>query len=169
MKEIRIYHSLWRMLLMMAGCVTFVNVAILMCGDDRIPRMICGVLAVLFFSFGFFAFSYMLIMERLMGSPYISVSDQQVIVRGVRPFVVHFCDVEAFQLIKMNSQTFISIHFKPNVELAIIEEGNFFLRMLRRFNNKLTGAQEHISTTGLGMKPQELLNILNERLRNSAR
>ena len=39
-------------------------------------------------------------------------------------------------------------------------------RLTRRFNTNLTGAQEHLTTTGTNIKTEELFEILNERLNN---
>ncbi len=38
-------------------------------------------------------------------------------------------------------------------------------RSIRKLNRQLVNAQENISTTGTGMKAQELCDLLNERLR----
>ena len=46
-----------------------------------------------------------------------------------------------------------------------MDEANALDRSIRKLNSRLVNAQENISTTGTGMKAQELCNLLSERLK----
>lgn len=47
----------------------------------------------------------------------------------------------------------------------VVDDANAFDRSIRKLNRRLVNAQENISTTGTGMKAQELCDLLNERLK----
>ena len=79
----------------------------------------------------------------------------------------HFADVKSFQVVKMRDQKFIAIHYKPDVEQQKMDEAGTMSRNIRSLNRRLVNAQETISTTGTGMKSQELCDLLNERLRRN--
>ena len=64
----------------------------------------------------------------------------------------------------MGRQEFVAIHYKPNVERQKQDESNALDRSIRNLNRQLVNAPESISTTGTGMKTQELCDLLNERL-----
>ena len=148
MQEIKIYHSVWRTLLLTLGCAAFVAMAFMMIAHPSSSRwnpiflQVVGVIGILFFT------------------------DKSFIVRGSKAFIANFSDVEAFEIVEIGKQKFISIHYKPNVEIQKLEDASFLERLTRRFNTNLTGAQEHLTTTGTNIKTEELFEILNERLNN---
>jgi hypothetical protein len=97
----------------------------------------------------------------------MTITDKCVIVRGAQAFVVNFSDVEAFEMIQVGSQKFVAIHYKPNVEVQKMEDASFLGRMVRRLNISVGDAQEHLSTSGMNMKIEELFSILNDRLKQA--
>jgi hypothetical protein len=125
---------------------------------------VVGVIGILFCGFGFIVIPSMMIRERITGQAYITISDKSFVVRGSKAFMANFSDVEAFEIIELGKQKFISVHYKPNVEIQKLEDASFLERLVRRFNTNLTGAQEHLATTGTNIKTEELFEILNERL-----
>jgi hypothetical protein len=172
MQEIKIYHSVWRTLLLTLGCAAFVAMAFMMIAHPSSSRwnpiflQVVGVIGILFFGFGLIVIPSMMIRERITGQAYITISDKSFVVRGSKAFIANFSDVEAFEIIEIGKQKFISVHYKPNVEIQKLEDASFLERLARRFNTNLTGAQEHLTTTGTNIKTEELFEILNERLNN---
>ncbi|WP_155808740.1 STM3941 family protein [Xylanibacter brevis] len=171
MKEIRIYHSLWRMLPLTLGSCMFVYIGVMMFNDPFFSHKLIGIICVLFFVVALLIVPYQTIKERLTHQPYMIITDRCVIVNGFKSFVVNFSDVESFEIVRIamsnTRQKFISIHYKPNVEMQKMEDASFFGRMLRKLNSRLSGAQEHLTTDGTSMKLQDLLDLLNERLKRA--
>ena len=56
-----------------------------------------------------------------------------------------------------------------DIEEQKIIDSSVAERMARKFNNKVTGAQESISVEGMTMNAVSLLDILNDRLEKSRR
>jgi len=169
MQEIRIYHSLWRTLLLVLCAAAFTYACVTMLIDPRVNLFmkLIAVIGVVFFGLGSLFMLFMLIRERLAHQPFMTITDKCVIVRGAQAFVVNFSDVEAFEMIQVGSQKFVAIHYKPNVEIQKMEDASFLGRMVRRINMGVGDAQEHLSTSGMSMKIEELFSILNERLKQA--
>ena len=64
----------------------------------------------------------MMIRERITGQAYITISDKSFVVRGSKAFIANFSDVEAFEIIEIGKQKFISVHYKPNFILSLPAE-----------------------------------------------
>ena len=107
---------------------------------------------------------YGMLKERLTGKPFLTITDEAVIMEGMKQAVIRFADVESFNVVKMGKQEFVAVHYKPGVELKKMDEANGLDRSIRKMNLQLVNAQENISTTGTDMKAQELCDLLNERL-----
>ena len=169
MQEIRIYHSLWRTLLLVLCAAAFTYAGVTMLIDPRVNLFmkLIAVIGVVFFGLGSLLMLFILIRERLAHQAFMTITDKCVIVRGAQAFVVNFSDVEAFEMIHVGSQKFVAIHYKPNVEVQKMEDASFLGRMTRRLNTSVGGAQEHLGTTGMNMKIEELFYILNERLKQA--
>jgi len=171
MNEVHIYHSIWRTLLLTLGSCMFVYIGVMMFNDPFFSHKLIGIIGMLFFAIAMLIIPYQTIKERLTHQPYMIITDKCVIVNGFKSFVVDFADVESFEIVRIamrnSKQQFISIHYKPNVEMQKMEEASFFGRMLRKLNSRMAGAQEQLTTTGTSMKLQELLDLLNERLKRA--
>lgn len=165
METIRIYHSPWRMLLLVLTSLAFAVASILM--TIHSPKgfyIVVGWISVVFFGLGGLYMLYGTLKERLTGKPFLTITDEAVIMDGMKQAVIRFADVESFNIVKMGKQEFVSIHYKPNVERQKQDESNALDRSIRNLNRQLVNAPESISTTGTGMKAQELCDLLNERL-----
>ena len=169
MQEIRIYHSIWRTLLFTLGCAAFVVMAFTIIVDSQSSRFmqVVGIVGLLFFGLGLFVIPFMTIRERITGKAYITITDKSIIVRASTSFIINFSDVMSFDIAKMGKHNFVAIHYKPNVEIQKFEDASFFGRLARRLNTNLTGAQENLTTEGTNIKTEELLKILNERLKRA--
>ena len=166
MQEIKIYHSVWRTLLLLlcGAAFTYVSVMILMDSRTNFFMNIIAVIGIVFFGLGSLFMLIMVVRERLAHQPFMTITDKSVIVRGTKAFVVNFSDVKSFKMIHVGSQKFVAIHYKPNVEVQKMEDASFLGRMVRRINMGVGDAQEHLGTTGMRMKIEELFSILNDRL-----
>lgn len=128
-------------------------------------HIVVGWISVVFFGLGSLFMLYGTLKERLTGKPFLTISDEAIIMEGMKHAVIRFADVESFNIVKMGKQEFVAIHYKPNVECQKQDESNALDRSIRNLNRRLVNAPESISTTGTGMKAQELCDLLNERLK----
>lgn len=170
MEEIRIYHSFWRMLLLALASLAFVVLCVpILSHPKSVFYVVVALAGIAFFGYCGLYILYAMLKERLTGRPYLIINDEAVISEGVKQTVIHFADVESFNVVKMGKQEFVSIHYKSGVELQKLGEANALDRSVRKLNRRLVNAQENISTKGTGMKAEALCHLLNERLRASRR
>jgi hypothetical protein len=166
MKEIRIYHSPWRLLLLVLASLVFAVAGFFMTiHSPKGFHIVVGWISVVFFGLGGLYMLYGTLKERLTGKPFLTITDEAVIMEGMKHAVIRFADVESFNVVKMEKQEFVAVHYKPGVELKKMDEANALDRSIRKLNRQLVNAQENISTTGTGMKAQELCDLLNERMK----
>lgn len=128
-------------------------------------HIVVGWISVVFFGLGGLYMLYGTLKERLTGKPFLTITDEAVIMDGMKQAVICFADVESFNVVKMGRQEFVAVHYKPGVEQQKMDEAGTIGRSIRSLNRRLMNAQETISTTGTGMKSQDLCDLLNERLR----
>lgn len=128
-------------------------------------QIVVGWIGVVFFGLGGLYMLYGMLKERLMGKPFLTITDEAVIMDGMKQAVIRFADVKSFNVVKMGKQEFVAVHYKPGVELKKMDEANGLDRSIRKLNLQLVNAQENISTTGTDMKAQELCDLLNERMK----
>ena len=166
MEEVRIYHSPWRMLLLVLGCLVFVVLSILMLYHPKNGfHVFVAWIGIAFFGLCGLYMIYSMFKERLTGKPFLTITDTCIISQGVRETIINFADVKSFQVVKMRDQKFVAIHYKPDVEQQKMNEASSVGRSIRSLNRRLVNAQGNISTTGTGMKAKELCDLLNERLK----
>ena len=165
METVRIYHSTWRMLLLaIVSLAMAVGGYLMAIHSPKGFDIIVGWIGVVFFGVCGIYVLYGMLKERLTGKPFLTITDEAVIMEGMKQAVIRFADVESFNVVKMGKQEFVAVHYKPGVELKKMDEANGLDRSIRKLNLQLVNAQENISTTGTGMKAQELCDLLNERL-----
>lgn len=166
METIRIYHSTWRMLLLaIVSLAMAVGGYLMAIHSPKGFDIVVGWIGVLFFGLGGLYMLYGTLKERLTGKPFLTITDEAVIMEGMKQAVIRFADVKSFNVVKMGKQEFVAVHYKPGVELKKMDEANGLDRSIRKLNRQLVNAQENISTTGTGMKAQELCDLLNERMK----
>lgn len=165
METVRIYHSTWRMLLLaIVSLAMAVGGYLMAIHSPKGFDIVVGWIGVVFFGLGGLYMLYGTLKERLTGKPFLTITDEAVIMEGMKQAVIRFADVESFNVVKMGKQEFVAVHYKPGVELKKMDEANGLDRSIRKLNRQLVNAQENISTTGTDMKAQELCDLLNERL-----
>ena len=121
-------------------------------------------MGALFLGFCSLYMLFLLLHQLLTRQPYLTITDQSVIVKTVRTQVINFADVVSFELITYRNNKFIGIHYKSGVANRKNKRANSFDRILRSLNKRLVNTPETISTTCLAMKAEQLCNLLNERL-----
>ncbi len=165
METIRIYHSSWRMFLLLFGCLIFVVGSFFMLEHTKdVFHVVVAWIGIVFFGGGGLIMLYTMLKERLAGKPFLTITDKTIVSEGAKQKVIRFADVESFEVVKMNNQAFVAIHYKPGVEKQKLNESSTFSRSVRELNLQLVNAQENISTVGIGMKAEVLCDLLNERL-----
>lgn len=156
------------MLLMAFGCLAFVAGSVFMLEHTKVFFHVVVVwIGIAFFGVGGLYMLYATLNERLIGKPFLTITDEAIICVGAKQTVIRFADVESFEVVKMGNQKFVAVHYKPNVEKQKLDEANSFARNFRKLNISLVNAQETISTTGTSVKAEVLCDLLNERLRYS--
>lgn len=170
MEDIRIYHSIWKNIALMAVCFVFVAMGIFLLLHGKQSFNVWS--GTLFFGVGGLFVLFLILKERITHTPYYVITDDGIIMNsGLKTYEVHFTDVECFYLTKVGTvrgkTTLIGIQYKESIELQKIEDASMAGRAVRRFNKSVAGSQEALPADGLTIKPKDLCEILNERVKNS--
>ena len=166
METVRIYHSTWRMLLLaIVSLAMAVGGYLMAIHSPKGFHIVVGWISVVFFGLGGLYMLYGTLKERLTGKPFLTITDEAVIMDGMKHEVIRFADVKSFNVVKMGRQEFVAVHYKPGVERQKLDEANALDRGIRKLNQRLVNVQESISTTCTGIEAQELCDLLNERLK----
>ena len=91
------------------------------------------------------------------------ITDTSLTVKTQEEWVVQFSGVDSFYVDKFKGRTFVGIRYKDNVEECITDEEIAQNRKLRS-RAALQGYPYEIYVKGLSKTPQEICNILNQRL-----
>lgn len=166
MEEIKIYHSLWRMMLLILACILFVLGGIFILHMHRnVFELVVGWVGILFFGCCGIVLLWSFLKERLFDQPHLTINDEGISYRGMKTWHVRFADVASFEVRKLGDNNFVAINYKPVVELQKMENASILGRLLRSMNKRLINAQESISTVGINMTADELCHLLNQRLK----
>lgn len=168
MENIKIYHSLGKGPIIAAICIIVAGICeIVMDGVVRLtwegyfkwtPWMIGLFLFGLGLSLAICFWKY-----KNQKTPFLEVTDDKVIMNSVKSWEIPFSEVEEFFFTDITKQL-IGIHYKNDAEAQKLENARGIGNTVRKMNQMLVGAQEGIPTYRLSMKPQELLDLLNQRL-----
>ena len=90
------------------------------------------------------------------------VTDVQLRVNAPEPWVVQLSEVESFYVDKFKGRTFIGIRYKESAWEAHKE--NITEDRKRRLKAAMQGYPYEVYVSGLTMKPQEICDLLNERI-----
>ena len=173
MEEIKIYHSVWKYLptILISLVFTIIFIYAMTQGNDT-PLWVWG--GLLFFGLGFLFMLFMVLRERLFHKPYITITDEKVVVNHVgRIWEYNLADVHCFELREYKgygprfyiSIAIISVHYMPSMETKKMKDAKGMDRINRKMNNAMINAQEGIHASQLTMKPKQLCDLLNERLK----
>ena len=91
------------------------------------------------------------------------ISDNSLTVNTKEEWIVQFDGVDSFYIDKFKGKTFIGIHYKANTEEAIAYDEIAKERKLR-LKSALQGYPYEIYVRGLSKSPQEICDLLNQRI-----
>ena len=128
MEEIKIYHSPWRMSLLIIICLAAVVGLIFMLHHH--PRHTLGIsemivigLCIAFFGPGGLYLLYVTLKESITDIPYLTITDTSCTInQGLKHAVINFADVKSFKVTKMGDQEFVTVHYRPDVEIQKIPQ-----------------------------------------------
>ena len=168
MEDVKVYHSVLINALLILVCFVF-SIGLLWALDYRPGYNWILWLCILFFGGGGVFILYLILKERILNQPYYTITDNGIILNAYKKFEIKFSDVKNFSLseIKHNiyvKSRFISIHYKKNIERKKYNKASRLGRYIRDFNERVSSAHEAIPADGLTIKPQQLCDLLNERL-----
>ena len=109
------------------------------------------------------------IIASVIRKPKLIITDCSVIINADEPWEVCFEEIDSFYASQFKNQDLICIRYKKDVEAGISDQEIENNRMFRiRYPENLhPGAPYDIYVTGLNKKPQDILNLLNEKLKAS--
>ena len=168
MENIKIYHSLGRGPVIAAICFIVAGLCELIAyglgfltltGSVRWTPSLIGLFGV---GLGF-SFLIPWWKEKNKKIPFLEVTDDKVVMNSLKSWEIPFSEVKEFFFTDITKQL-IGIRYKENVEAQKLENAHSAGNAARKMNKMLVGAQEEISTDRLSIKPQELFDLLNQRL-----
>ena len=173
MEKIKIYHSVWKNLptIFILLVFTIIFIYAMAQGKDT-PLWVWG--GMIFFGLGFLFMLFLVLRERLFHKPYITITDEKIVVNHVgRIWEYNLADINRFELHEYKgygprfffSEAIISVHYKSSVETQKMNEAKGMDRINRKMNNAMINAQEGIHASKLTIKPKQLCDLLNERLK----
>ena len=164
MKEIKIYSSLWRMMLLILACLLFVFAGIFILHMHRnMFHLVVGWVSILVFGCFGIILLFSFLKERLFGQAHLTINDEELTYRRFRTIHVRFADVASFEVRKLGDNEFIAINYKPGVERQMMQDASILGYLLRSMNKRLIDALDSISVTDISMEADELCNILSKR------
>ena len=168
MENVKIYHSLGRGPIIAAICFVvagiseiLINVLAILTNDGGI-RWTPWLIGLFCLGFGLYLFIPWW-KEKNKKIPFLEVTDDKVIMNSLKSWEIPFSDVDEFFFTNITKQL-IGIRYKENAEAQKLENAHSAGNAVRQMNKMLIGAQEGIPTYRLSMKPQALLDLLNQRL-----
>jgi len=165
MKEIRVYHSLWKSVFLIAICFGFVAFGLHVLSEFSSGGMVVIWLGVLLFGLGGLFMLWVLLKERNSGQAYYVITADSITMNsGFKSWTVRFADVDGFFLTRAALSNMIGIRYKQGVQVRKLKESGQLGRMVRQFNEQMSDTQEGLPADGLTMKPDALCNLLNERV-----
>jgi len=122
-----------------------------------------GWLSIIFFGICSLVYLYQVLNEKIFKKPYITITDTCLEWNRIfRRKIIYFRDVESFSIYTISTgkggdSPYIGLRYRNQL---LRKEPNFFVRI---FNKKVY--DESIPVQYLTLKPQEICDILNNRLK----
>ena len=169
MEEIKIYRTDWRSIFAGIVCLVFAIMGGVLIYQGKDSGKVLPMF--LFFGLGGLFLLFQTVKKRK--GPYLTITDKCIIVSmsnflmDNRTYEVNFAEVDHFELESFNLLRPFSrdlcVYYKKDKNQQL----QFKPNLLWRIANKLSsGIDDYISVSGIDMKPQELLGLLNQRLHN---
>lgn len=167
---IRIYHSLWKNLLLIIGCLAFTIGGCLIVKNpytDWPTKVFGGFLSIIFFGGGGILIAVVTLYNRLRQIPFLIIHEGRLELYELRKKTYHtvnFADVKRFRFLKDHSPKMIAIDYLAAPLIHKFDDSSELKQKLMALNFHETGAIENIAVHNLTMKGQKICDILNERL-----
>ena len=166
MEEIKIYRIVWKTLLAAIVCLALTAFGIMEAinTNNGAGKATVG----LFFGLiGLFSL-YQTVKVRLR--PYLTINDKCLVQcradKHLPDYTIDFSEVEHFELSRFNIlfpfERDILVYYKINKDKQKLFKPTFFGRIGAKL---FAGADDYIAIHGINMKAQELLDLLNERVK----
>ena len=165
MEKIRIYRIVWKNILAAIVCLGLTAFGIIEAinTNDGAGKATVG---LVFGFFGLYAL-YQTIKVRLR--PYLTISDKYLVQsradKYLPDYTIHFAEVDHFVLSRFNIirplTRDILVYYKKDKDKQKIFSPTFFGRIAAKL---FSGADDYIAIHGINMKPQELFDLLSERV-----
>jgi hypothetical protein len=168
MEELKLYHKVWTILLVLLIMLALTIVFLVPITQGKNSSHWIWNWFLLLFSGSVFLWGlYVVLRERLFHQPALIITEDKVIVNNKKEY--RFADIDHFTLIDYpglyTSTAVICIHYKRSVEIKKMSEAKGMDRIYRKMNVAMMNAQDSIQVTNLTMKPRQLCNLLNKRLK----
>ena len=105
-----------------------------------------------------------LIVEYIYRRTRLVINDSSLTVKTREEWIVQFEGVDSFYVDKYKGKPYIGIRYKDNTEEAVTEE-EIAKERKQRSKAALQGYPYEIYVRGLSKTPQEICNLLNERIK----
>lgn len=174
MDDIRIYQNFTKRLFAALGAFVFG----LACGVILWKIGAAGAMAILmwvgvvFFGGGALCLLIDAIRNRLKGIAQVVIHSDSVdyYIAAKRTYhTFHFADVERFRQVVSCDNNFVAVDFTADATSRIVGEKTALQLKLSKMNKLLVGSDDAICADNLSMKVDELVNVLNERLKKYSR
>ena len=163
MNDIKIYHSVWKNAFTIIACLAMAGLGIFAgLRKGGMPWIVW--IAIVIFALGGLFMAYMVIKDKIAHRPFLIITDEYVRMNAGKGYDIRYADVDAFFMTRVWSAKMIGIAYKKEIEARKMEEAKDVGKAVRRFNTKIAGTPEAIPANDLTMKPQAIIEILNERL-----
>jgi hypothetical protein len=166
MEETRIYRIVWKNVLAAIICLVFTAISVVsLCqGKDSAGKTTLG----LFFGLGGLFLLYLTLKVRFR--PYLTVTDKCLIQsrtdKSLPDYTIRFSEVDHFELTPFNIlfplERDLKVYYKKDKDKQIVFSPTFLGRIAAKL---FSGADDYIAISGINMKPQQLLDLLNDRVR----
>ena len=170
-KEIRIYHSLWKNILLTVGCFTFAVGGYFILHDANTSwptKVFGGIGSMVFFGCGGMLMFMMTLYKTTTHIPFLIIHDDRLDIYEQRKRTyrtIYFKDVERFRLISIYFNNYIAIDYCTKPLMRKMENTSCLTQRMMKFNVSVSGAIESILVQNLTMRGKEICNTLNNRMK----
>ena len=170
-KEIRIYHSLWKNILLTVGCFAFAagGYFILHDANTSWPTKVSGGIgSMVFFGCGGMLMFMMTLYNITTHIPFLIIHDDRLDIYEQRKRTyrtIYFKDVEQFRLISIYSNNYIAIDYCTVPLMRKMDNASCLTQRMMKINVSVSGAIESILVQNLTMRGKEICNTLNNRMK----
>ena len=170
-KEIRIYHSLWKNILLTVGCFAFAAGGYFILHDANTSwptKVFGGIGSMVFFGCGGMLVFMMTLYNITTHIPFLIIHDDRLDIYEQRKRTyrtIYFKDVERFRLISIYSNNYIAIDYCTVPLMRKMDNASCLTQRMMIFNVSVSGAIESILVQNLTMRGKEICNTLNNRMK----